>query len=56
MTLQEIANLGQDFPLEEVADYRPLGDVTKMSTEKFYESFKNADNMACIETLAKIWP
>ncbi len=55
-TLQEIANLGQDFPLEEVADYRPLGDVTKMSTEKFYESFKNADNMACIETLAKIWP
>ena len=56
MTLQEIANSGQDFPIEEVADYRPLGDVTKMSTEIFFESFKNANNMACIETPAKIWP
>lgn len=56
MTLEDIARLGQDFPIEEVADYRSLEAVTEMDVETFHETFKDAGMETCIETSAKLWP
>lgn len=35
--------------------YKPLEDVTSMSVEEFYQTFRQATNK-CIETSAKFWP
>jgi hypothetical protein len=34
---------------------RPLGEVTNMSIDDFYETFKNPENKSCIETPADFW-
>jgi len=35
--------------------YKPLEEVTTMSTEEFYQTFREPTDK-CIETLAKLWP
>jgi hypothetical protein len=37
-------------------DWRPLQDVTEMDVATFYETFKNSDNITCLETPANLWP
>ncbi len=46
--LSEIASLNRDF--------RPLEEVTLMTTEDFYIVFRNTNNRGCIETPKNIWP
>ncbi len=35
--------------------YKPLGEVTSMSVEEFYQTFRNPTDK-CIETPANLWP
>jgi len=57
MTLEDIArkNLG-DLTPEEVSGYRSITEATAMSLEKFYQTFKQADNALCLDTPADLWP
>ncbi len=55
MTLEDIANIGQDFPIEEVPEFRHLEEATGMSVEKFYEGFARSGNRICLETPIDMW-
>lgn len=56
LTLQDVAQMGPNLPLEEVRNYRSLEEATNMSLDRFYEVFKRSDNQACLETPAELWP
>jgi hypothetical protein len=34
----------------------PLEEATGMTVTSFYETFKNPENVACLETPAELWP
>jgi hypothetical protein len=34
----------------------PLEEATGMTVTSFYETFKNPENEACLETPAELWP
>ena len=36
-------------------DYKPLEEVTSMSVQEFYDTFREPTNK-CIDTPAKLWP
>ncbi len=35
--------------------YLPLEETTELSISEFYETFKNPDNLTCLETEAELW-
>lgn len=37
-------------------DFQPLGEVTSITLEEFYDFFMNGDNINCLETPRKLWP
>jgi hypothetical protein len=55
MTLEDIAKIGQDFPVEEVPDFRSLEEVTDTSLEAFYTTFKDVNNRTCLKTPVNMW-
>lgn len=52
LSLLQLANLD---PLEQ-AQMLPLEEAAGMDAETFYETFKEADTAACLESPAAIWP
>jgi hypothetical protein len=55
MNLEDIANMGQDFPIEEVPEFRHLEEATGVSVEQFYQSFVQPHNRTCLETPIDMW-
>jgi len=56
--LEAVQNLSG---LEGISDqnaeaFKPMEDVTALSTKDFYEIFKNANSEACIKTPKELWP
>ena len=43
-------------PGEPFTDLRPLSEVTDLSLEGFYETFKDPNNQTCLESPANLWP
>jgi hypothetical protein len=56
MTLEGIAQVGPEFPAEEIARFRSLQKVTGMSVEQFYQTFMQSSNVVCLDTPASMWP
>ncbi len=46
---------GTDWPQNITNNYKPLGEVTSMSLEQFYQTFRQPTDK-CIETPANLWP
>jgi hypothetical protein len=55
LTLEDIAQWGQQFPIEEVSSFRTLKEATGWSIEQFYQTFVQSDTSECFETPAGIW-
>jgi hypothetical protein len=55
MSLEDIANMGQEFPVEEVPEFRSLEEAAGMSVEQFYQSFGQPNSKTCLETPAELW-
>ena len=36
--------------------FKPVDEVTSMTIEEFYQTFKDPENTACLETAMEIWP
>jgi hypothetical protein len=36
--------------------YQPLETATGMDVKTFYETFKDPDNVSCLQTPVEIWP
>jgi hypothetical protein len=56
MTLMEVARVGQDLPLNEMADYRSLEEATGTGVTAFYEELTKNSNEVCLTTAADLWP
>ena len=58
ISLKKIASMGAAEGISENAyDYfRPIEEATSMTLDEFYQTFKNPDTTACLETPADIWP
>lgn len=55
MSLEDIARWGQQFPIEEVPDFRSLEEATGWSIEQFYQTFVQSGDQPCFETPADMW-
>jgi hypothetical protein len=55
LTLQDVARVGPNLPVEEINSFRSLEEATSMNVEAFYKSFKG-DAITCLETPANLWP
>lgn len=56
LTLEDVARMGPNLTAEELSTYRTIEEATSMDIEAFYESFKDTDAQACLETPANLWP
>lgn len=46
---------GYTYSIDEMSGIRPLGSVTELSIEQFYQTFMQPDTQICLETPMEIW-
>lgn len=56
MSLEDIANMGPNFPADDLPLYVPLEQATGVNIQEFTQTFGNRANSACLETPANLWP